>query len=134
MTASPSRSPDRLLFAVAAGLGAAGVALGAFGSHALRKSLSPEMLVVHETATRYLMYHLFAIMAAAWAWARWQQRIFVVAGRFFIAGVLLFSGSLYVLTMSGIQWLGAITPVGGLCLLTGWMLLALGAYRGQPAA
>jgi len=131
MTASPSRSADRLLFSAAAAFGIAGVIGGAFGSHAMKKHLSPEMLAVYGTATQYLMYHVVAIFAAAWAWTRWQQRMFIVAGLFFIAGILLFSGSLYGLAVTGAGWLGAITPVGGLCLLVGWMLLARGAFRGH---
>jgi uncharacterized membrane protein YgdD (TMEM256/DUF423 family) len=131
MTASPPRSADRLLFTAAAAFGFVGVTAGAFGSHALKKQLTPEMLAVYGTATQYLMYHVVAILAAAWAWARWQQRVFVVAGAFFITGMLLFSGSLYALALTGTRWLGAITPVGGLCLLVGWMLMAGGAYRGH---
>ena len=129
MTASPPRTADRWLFTGAADFGIAGVIAGAFGSHALKKHLTPEMLAVYGTATQYLMYHVVAILAAAWAWARWQQRLFIVAGVFFIAGILLFSGSLYGPAVTGTKWLGAITPVGGLCLLVGWMLLARGAFR-----
>jgi uncharacterized membrane protein YgdD (TMEM256/DUF423 family) len=129
MTASPPKTADRLLVAAAAAFGIVGVIGGAFGSHALKSQLTPEMFAVYGTATQYLMYHVVAILAAAWCWARWPQRIFVVAGAFFIAGILLFSGSLFTLAITGIRWLGAITPVGGLCFLTGWMLLAHGAYR-----
>jgi uncharacterized membrane protein YgdD (TMEM256/DUF423 family) len=134
MTASPPRTADQLLFTAAATLGMAGVIGGAFGSHALKKLLTPEMLAMYGTATQYLMYHVVALLAAAWAWARWQQRLFIIAGVFFIAGILLFSGSLYVLAISGARWLGAITPVGGLCFLVGWMLLARGAFRGRHAS
>jgi uncharacterized membrane protein YgdD (TMEM256/DUF423 family) len=131
MTASHSSPADRLLFAAAAAFGATGVIGGAFGSHALKKLLTPEMLAVYGTATQYLMYHVVAVLAAAWGWSRWQQRMFIVAGAFFIAGILLFSGSLYLLAITGIRWLGAVTPVGGLCLLMGWMLLAWSAFRGH---
>jgi len=87
------------------------------------------MLAVFETGVRYQMYHAFAAFAAAWAYARWQKRTFSVAGVLFLAGSVVFSGSLYVLALSGERWLGAVTPLGGLAFLAGWLLLALGAWR-----
>jgi uncharacterized membrane protein YgdD (TMEM256/DUF423 family) len=104
-----------------------GVGLGAFGAHGLRARLSPEMLAVFETAVRYQMYHVFAMLAAAWALAHWQRRIFAVGGWLFAAGIVIFSGSLYGLALSGARWLGAITPIGGLAFLAGWLCLAWGA-------
>jgi uncharacterized membrane protein YgdD (TMEM256/DUF423 family) len=104
-----------------------GVALGAFGAHALKAKLAPDMLAAFETGVRYQMYHVFALVAAAWAWARWPRRLFVVAGGLFAAGIVVFSGSLYLLALTGTRWLGAITPLGGLAFLAGWLCLAWGA-------
>lgn len=118
---------DRLLYVCAGVAGFLGVALGAFGAHALKATLPPDMLAVFETGVRYQMYHVFALVAAAWAWARWPHRIFAVAGGLFIAGILLFSGSLYLLAFTGLRALGAITPLGGLAFLAGWLCLAWGA-------
>jgi uncharacterized membrane protein YgdD (TMEM256/DUF423 family) len=107
--------------------GFVGVALGAFGAHALKTRLAPEMLAVFETGVRYQMYHVFALVAAAWAWARWPARAFAVAGALFVAGIVIFSGSLYLLAFTGVRALGAITPLGGLAFLAGWLCLAWGA-------
>jgi uncharacterized membrane protein YgdD (TMEM256/DUF423 family) len=104
-----------------------GVALGAFGAHALKTRVSPDLLAVFETGVRYQMYHVFALLAAAWAWARWPSRKFAIAGGLFIAGIVIFSGSLYLLALTGVRWLGAITPLGGLAFLAGWLCLAWGA-------
>jgi len=104
-----------------------GVALGAFGAHALRDRLPPDMLAVFETGVRYQMYHAFAAFAAAWGWARSPARVFVIAGVLFLGGIVIFSGSLYLLAFTGSRWLGAITPVGGLAFLGGWLCLAWGA-------
>lgn len=104
-----------------------GVALGAFGAHALKTTLSSEMLAVFETGTRYHMYHVFALVAAAWAWARWPGRVFAAAGWLFVAGILVFCGSLYLLALTGVRALGAVTPLGGLAFLAGWLCLAWGA-------
>ena len=110
--------------------GFAGVALGAFAAHGLRASLAPGMLTVFETAVRYQMYHAFALVAAAWGWARWQRREFTLAGILFAAGIVLFSGSLYALAFTGVRSLGAVTPVGGLAFLGGWLVFAWSAWRG----
>jgi len=114
--------------------GFAGVGLGAFAAHGLKGRLSPEMLAVFETAVRYQMYHAFALMAAAGGWARWRRREFTLAGALFIIGILLFSGSLYGLALSGPRWLGPVTPVGGLAFLAGWLALGVGALRASPSA
>ena len=118
---------DRRLLLCAGIAGFLGVALGAFGAHALKARLSPEMLAVFETGVRYQMYHVFAILAAAWAWSRWNTRLFAVAGALFVAGIVVFSGSLYLLALTGIRVLGAITPLGGLAFLAGWLCLTWGA-------
>lgn len=110
-------------------LGFAGVAAGAFGAHALRGRLSQELLAIWEVAVRFQMYHAFALLAAAWAVSQWPGRGAEVAGWLFAAGTVVFSGSLYVLALSGVRWLGAITPLGGLMLLGAWIALALAAWR-----
>jgi uncharacterized membrane protein YgdD (TMEM256/DUF423 family) len=124
---------ERLLYTAAATAGFLGVAFGAFGAHALRARLSPEMLAVFETGVRYQMYHAFAVFAAAWACARWPRRVFGTAGVMFLAGIVVFCGSLYALALSGERWLGAVTPFGGLAFLTGWLMLAVGAWRARGA-
>ena len=103
------------------------VAAGAFGAHALRERLGPDLLAVWETGARYQMYHALALLAVAMAAGRWPGGGWNVAGWLFTAGVVVFSGSLYVLAFTGIRWLGAITPLGGLCFLGGWIALALAA-------
>ena len=105
------------------------VAAGAFGAHGLKSRLSAEMLSVFETAVRYQTYHALALLAAAWAVSQWPGRAAVSAGWLFVAGTVLFSGSLYALALTGIRSLGAITPLGGLCFLAGWICLAASAWR-----
>lgn len=112
--------------AVAAGLG---VALGAFGAHGLRAHVAPEELAVFETGVRYQMYHALALLAVAWAAARWPGRRVQAAGWLFVGGIALFSGSLYVMALTGARWLGAITPLGGVAFLLGWLALAAAARR-----
>jgi uncharacterized membrane protein YgdD (TMEM256/DUF423 family) len=108
-----------------------GVALGAFGAHGLRARLSPEMLAVFETGVRYQMYHTFALLITALAIGRLgDARLLVAAGWAFLLGIVVFSGSLYALALSGVTVLGAITPIGGLAFLAGWACLALfAAFR-----
>jgi uncharacterized membrane protein YgdD (TMEM256/DUF423 family) len=118
---------DRLLYIGAAAAGFLGVALGAFAAHALKTTLTPDMLAVFETGVRYQMYHAFALFAAAWGSGRWQTRPFSIAGGLFAGGIVIFSGSLYLLAFTGLRWPGAITPLGGLAFLAGWLCLAWGA-------
>jgi uncharacterized membrane protein YgdD (TMEM256/DUF423 family) len=120
---------DRLFFSFGALLGATGVAAGAFGAHALKARLAPDLLAVFDTAARYQMVHALALFAAAWAVSRWPGWRARTAGWCFIAGTLVFSGSLYALTLTGLRALGAITPVGGVLMIVGWLLLALAAWR-----
>ena len=110
-------------------LGGLAVAAGAFGAHALRARLTPEMLAVFETGARYQMYHALALIAVAWVAGRDAARSVRVAGVAFVVGTLLFSGSLYLLALTGIRWLGAITPLGGVAFLVGWGSLAWSALR-----
>jgi uncharacterized membrane protein YgdD (TMEM256/DUF423 family) len=112
-------------------LGALGVILGAFGAHALRAHLEAHDLEIFETAVRYQMYHAFALFAAAWLLSRGAPHAAAAAWAF-MAGVAIFSGSLYLMVATDQRWLGAITPIGGLALIAGWLLLALGAAKLAP--
>jgi uncharacterized membrane protein YgdD (TMEM256/DUF423 family) len=123
---------DRTFVGLGAALAGLAVAAGAFGAHGLRSRLAPEMLEVFETAARYQMYHALALLAVAWAAARWPESGAALAGWLFLAGIVVFSGSLYVLSLSGVRWLGAVTPFGGLCFLAGWAVLAWAAWRHVP--
>ena len=107
--------------------GVVGVALGAFGAHGLRSRVSPEMLAVFETGVRYQMYHALALVVLGTLPSTMHGRLATTAGWAFTAGILLFSGSLYVLALSEIRVLGAITPLGGVAFLIGWACLAVAA-------
>lgn len=109
--------------------GMLGVALGAFGAHALRSRLEPRMLEIFETGVRYQMYHVVALFMVAFLASKVSDPITNVAGSCFIIGTLVFSGSLYILALSGIKWLGAITPVGGVFLIVGWILTSIAAFK-----
>lgn len=122
---------ERLFSVLGAVSGFIAVAAGAFGAHALKTRLTPDMLAVFETAARYQMYHALALLAVAWAWARWPGRLATASGWCFVAGTVLFSGSLYAMTLTGARGLGAVTPFGGVLFLAGWLLLALAAWRGR---
>jgi uncharacterized membrane protein YgdD (TMEM256/DUF423 family) len=93
----------------------------------LRDRVAPEMLVTFETGARYHMYHALGLLAVAWAATRWPGAGVTAAGWLFVAGTLLFSGSLYLLVLTGQRWLGAVTPLGGLAFLAGWVTLAWSA-------
>lgn len=107
-----------------------GVALGAFGAHGLRGRLSPESLNVFETGVRYQMYHAFGIFIVAIALTRFGGSMVRTAGWLFTLGIVVFSGSLYALALTGVRTFGAITPIGGLAFLGGWALLAWAALAG----
>jgi uncharacterized membrane protein YgdD (TMEM256/DUF423 family) len=113
-----------LLGAVAAFLA---VVLGAFGAHALRGRLSPEMLAVFQTGVQYHMYHALALILVSAIMGRMSGWLIQTAGWCFVAGIVLFSGSLYLLAATGVTILGAITPIGGLAFLVGWACLAFAA-------
>jgi uncharacterized membrane protein YgdD (TMEM256/DUF423 family) len=121
---------DRLFVTLGAASGFVAVAAGAFGAHALRARIGPDLLVVFETGARYQMYHALALVAVAWVAARWPGPLPQWAGWLFVAGTVLFSGSLYALALSGVRWLGAVTPLGGAAFLAGWICLAMAARRG----
>jgi len=119
------------VFALAGALLAfAAVAAGAFGTHALKSRLAADALAVFETAVHYHLVHALALFVVAWASTQWPGRVTQTSGWLFIAGIVLFSGSLYLLTLTGQRSFGVITPVGGLCLLAGWLALAWSAWRG----
>lgn len=110
--------------------GGLGVALGAFGAHGLRDRLSPEMLAIFETGVRYQVYHALALIAVVVALIRWPASTLpAVAGWLFVTGIVVFSGSLYILALSGQRWWGAITPIGGVAFLGGWICLLIAAWR-----
>jgi uncharacterized membrane protein YgdD (TMEM256/DUF423 family) len=122
-------------FLVAAALsGFIAVALGAFGAHGLKQKLTADLLAVYQTGVQYHFYHTFALLAVgllmlqvpASGALRWS-------GILFIVGIVIFSGSLYVLSLTGVSWLGAITPIGGVAFLAGWLLLARAAWTGANA-
>lgn len=118
-----------LLGSIAAGIA---VALGAFGAHALKTRLSPELLQTFETGVRYHMYHALALFAVAFAISKWPASSWpVAAGWLFVIGIVVFSGSLYLLAVSGVKWLGAITPIGGVAFIAGWLCLIMTAVRGS---
>ena len=120
---------ERTFFLIGALSGAISVAAGAFGAHALRERLEPRLLEVFETAARYQMYHALALLLVGYAATRWPGALTTSAGWLFLAGTVLFSGSLYAMTFTGIRALGAVTPLGGVCFIAGWVCLAVAAAR-----
>ena len=119
----------RVLLLLAGLFGFTGVGLGAFAAHGLKGQLSAEYLAVFQTGVHYQMLHALALLGLAALWQRLGGRLLTAAGVCFCVGILLFSGSLYALTLSGISALGMITPVGGLTFLAGWLCLGLAAWR-----
>ena len=118
-------------FAMGAWMGALGVGLGAFGAHAQKARHSAEMIAVWDTAAKYHMIHALALLAAGWACERWPGAYASSAGWLFLAGIAIFSGSLYALAWTGVRAIGALTPIGGACFLAGWVCLAMAALRGR---
>lgn len=117
------------IFTLGAGLAGLAVMIGAFGAHFLKNLISTDMLVVFETGNRYQMYHSIALFIAGWGMKNFQLPIFEYAAWCFLAGIVLFSGSLYVLAVTGITWLGVLTPLGGITFLAGWVCLFIGFHR-----
>jgi len=125
---------ERLFFLLGSLSAGLAVALGAFGAHALKARLSPEMLAVYEVGVRYQLAHALALLAVAWACTRWPGAAVSAGGWLFVAGTLLFSGSLYALALTGVRGLGAITPFGGAAWIVGWACLAWGVWNGGGSA
>lgn len=124
---------QQIFFAAGSLLGFIGVAAGAFGAHLLKSKISIESLNVFEVGVRYQMYHALALMGLAALLGFFPSTWLAVAGWLFIFGSVIFSGSLYILVFSGIRYWGAVTPIGGLCLLFGWLSLLLGALFGRAS-
>lgn len=120
---------ERVFFALGAISAALAVAAGAFGAHALKARLTPDMLAVFEVGARYQMYHALGLLACAWALTRWPGTLVTASGWLFVGGTIIFSGSLYVLALTGVRWLGAVTPVGGFALIAAWLCLALAVLK-----
>ena len=120
---------SRIFFLLGALGGFLSVALGAFAAHGLKSQLSPEMLGAFETGVRYQMYHSLVLLVTGYAARDSALRQFSYAGWFFAAGIVLFSGSLYALATTGINWLGAVTPFGGMSFLAGWCFLGYGFWK-----
>lgn len=118
-----------LFLLIGGGFAGVAVAVGAFGAHFLKGNLDPQMLAVFETAARYQMYHGLGLCIVAWAIDRYPNQPLAPVGWLFVIGVVLFSGSLYMLALSGVRWLGALTPLGGTAFITGWGLFARGVWK-----
>lgn len=125
---------DRTFFALGSLSALVGVAAGAMGAHALRARLATDLLAVFETAVRYQLVHSLALLAVAWAATRWPGRATNAAGVLFAAGIVLFSGSLYALALTGARGLGVVTPFGGVAFIAGWACLAFAAWRSAGVA
>jgi uncharacterized membrane protein YgdD (TMEM256/DUF423 family) len=121
---------DRVFFSLGSVSALLAVALGAFAAHGLKARLAPDLLAAFEVGVRYQMFHALGLLAVAWALGRWPGSAALAAGWLFVAGTLLFSGSLYALALGGPRWLGPVTPFGGLAFLAGWACLAWAAARG----
>jgi uncharacterized membrane protein YgdD (TMEM256/DUF423 family) len=126
---------QKMIFSLGATFAAIAVILGAFGAHALKAKFEPEQLQVFETGVRYQMYHAFALIIAGLVYDKFNQPMLNYSAFFFIAGIIFFSGSLYLLASKNLlgienwKFLGPITPLGGLCFIVGWVLLAVSAFK-----
>ena len=120
----------KLFLALGALFMAAAVVSGAFGAHGLKGKLSPELMVAFKTAVDYQIYHALALLALGLTVGVYNESTLLsVAGAFFILGIVLFSGSLYGLALTGMKWLGPVTPIGGLSFIIGWVLMFIGVVR-----
>jgi uncharacterized membrane protein YgdD (TMEM256/DUF423 family) len=124
------RDMSRTFFLLGALFAFVAVAAGAFGAHALEGRIPPDRLEVFETGARYQMYHALALFAVAWATTRWPGTTLNAAGWLFVVGIMIFAGTLYAIAFGAPRWLGAITPIGGLALLAGWLAVVVGVWRG----
>jgi uncharacterized membrane protein YgdD (TMEM256/DUF423 family) len=114
----------RFFFVFGSILAGFAVAAGAFGAHALEGRIEPGLLDVFSTGARYQMSHALALLAVAWGVTHWPRARLEHGGWLIAAGVVVFSGSLYLLALTGVRWLGAITPIGGVLMISGWTVLA----------
>ena len=122
---------ERTFFLIGSFLGTLSVALGAFGAHALRDRIEASLLANYQTGVTYMFYHTLAIFIAVLALGKWSQSTLPVwSGWLFVVGIVFFSGSLFVMAFTGQRWLGAITPIGGVAFIAGWLLLAWTAWKG----
>ncbi|MFO0582787.1 MAG: DUF423 domain-containing protein [Anaeromyxobacter sp.] len=121
---------DRTFLSVGAVSAALAVAAGAFGAHALKARLGPDLLAIWDTGARYHLAHALGLFAVAWAATRFPGAAVAWAGWLLVLGTVLFSGSLYALALSGVRALGAVTPFGGVAFIAGWLCLAWAAWRG----
>jgi uncharacterized membrane protein YgdD (TMEM256/DUF423 family) len=121
---------DRTFLALGAISAAISVAAGAFGAHALKTRLAPDLLAIFETGARYQMYHALGLGLVAWAASRGAGAAAAWAGWLFVLGTVLFSGTLYALALTGVRALGAVTPLGGVAFIAGWIALAVAMLRG----
>ncbi len=119
---------ELIFLRIACALGGLAVALGAFGAHGLKDRLGSDLLAIYETGVRYHFYHTLALLAVALAIpALWQSKWTPYACGAWTVGIVIFSGSLYLLAVTGVRWLGAITPIGGVALILGWVFLFVAA-------
>jgi uncharacterized membrane protein YgdD (TMEM256/DUF423 family) len=119
---------DRLFFGLGCASALIAVALGAFGAHGLRARIVPDMLLAFEIGVRYQMYHALALLVVGAVADRLPGGAVAAAGWLFVAGTVVFSGSLYVLALTGQRWLGAVTPLGGVAFVAGWAVLVWAAW------
>lgn len=120
---------DRHLIIIGALTLLVGVAAGAFGSHGLKRMLAPDLLAIWQTAVFYQLIHGLGLLAIAALGTRLGSPLLGIAATIMFAGILVFSGSLYILALTGAKWLGAITPIGGLAFIVAWAMVAVAAYR-----
>ena len=120
---------DKVFVVMGAVSGFIGVAAGAFGAHFLKDRLAADMLAVFETGTKYQLVHALALLATAWTAVQYPHPLVRSAGWLFLAGTVVFSGSLYILAWTSVKAWGAVTPIGGLLLLAGWLSLAIGVFK-----
>lgn len=115
---------------IAAFNGLLAVAIGAFGAHALKVRLSPDLMAAYQTGVQYHFYHLIALMMTGVMLLHWPESKYLhYSGWLFVVGICLFAGSLYILALTGVRWLGAITPLGGLSFMAAWLCMAIGLYQ-----
>ena len=123
---------ERTFFVIASLLGSLSVALGAFGAHALRDRVEAGLLANYQTGVTYMFYHTLALFVVVLALSRWPTSSQPVwAGWLFVIGIVFFSGSLFLMAFTGMRWLGAITPIGGVAFIAGWLLLAWTAWQAK---